>query len=36
VLTQGVIASWSVFMLLALAISFVAGVFVGHFLWKGP
>jgi hypothetical protein len=36
VLTQGVIASWSVFMLLALAISFVAGVFVGHFFWRGP
>jgi hypothetical protein len=35
VLTQGVIASWSVFMLLALAISFVAGVFVGHYLWRG-
>jgi phage FluMu protein Com len=35
VLTQGVIASWSLFMLLALAISFVAGLFAGHFLWKG-
>jgi hypothetical protein len=36
VLTQAVISSWAAFMLLALGISFVAGLFVGHFLWKGP
>ncbi len=35
VLTQSVITSWAVFMLMALGISFVAGLFVGHFLWKG-
>ena len=36
VLTQAVITSWATFMLLALGISFVAGLFVGHFVWKGP
>lgn len=36
VLSQAVITSWAVFMLLALGISFVAGLFVGHFVWKGP
>ncbi len=36
VLTQSVITSWAVFMLLALGISFLAGVVVGHFVWKGP
>ncbi len=35
VLTQSVITSWAVFMLLALGISFVAGVVVGHFVWTG-
>jgi phage FluMu protein Com len=36
VLTQSVITSWAAFMLLALGISFVAGVVVGHFVWKSP
>ena len=35
ILTQSVITSWAVFMLMALGISFVAGLFVGHFVWKG-
>jgi hypothetical protein len=35
VLSQAVLASWSVFVLLALAISFLAGLFAGHYLWKG-
>ncbi len=35
VLSQAVIGSWSAFVLLALAVSFVAGLFVGHFVWKG-
>ncbi len=35
VLTQSVITSWAAFMLLALGISFIAGVVVGHFVWKG-
>jgi len=34
VLSQAVLASWSVFVVLALAVSFVAGVFFGHFVWK--
>ena len=36
VLSQSVITSWAIFMLLALGISFIAGLFVGHFVWKGP
>lgn len=35
VLSQSVITSWAIFMLLALGISFIAGLFVGHFVWKG-
>lgn len=34
VLTHAVITSWAVFMLLSLGIAFVAGLFVGHFVWK--
>jgi DNA-directed RNA polymerase subunit RPC12/RpoP len=33
-ISQAVLASWSLFVLLALAISFVAGLFVGHYVWK--
>jgi phage FluMu protein Com len=35
VLSQAVLVSWSLFVLLALAISFLAGLFAGHYLWKG-
>ncbi len=34
VLAQSVLISWSLFVVLALAISFVAGLLVGHFFWK--
>ncbi len=33
-LPQSVLVSWSIFVLLALAVSFLAGLFAGHFLWK--
>ena len=34
VLPASVVLSWSVFALLGIALSFVAGLLMGHFLWK--
>jgi hypothetical protein len=34
VLPRSVVASWSLFVLLALALSFVAGLLAGHFVWR--
>jgi hypothetical protein len=34
VLPASVVLAWSVFVLAAIAMSFVAGLLIGHFLWK--
>ena len=34
VLSQSVLVSWSVFVLMALGVSFLAGIFAGHYVWK--
>jgi hypothetical protein len=34
VLPRSVVASWSLFVLLAQALAFVAGLLAGHFIWR--
>ena len=34
ILPASVVLSWSLFVLLGIALSFVAGLLMGHFLWK--
>jgi hypothetical protein len=34
ILPASVVLSWSLFALLGIALSFVAGLLMGHFLWK--
>jgi hypothetical protein len=34
VLPRSVAATWSLFVLLALALAFLAGLLAGHFVWK--
>ena len=34
-LTPGILASWSLFVFVAVGLAFVAGLLVGHFVWKG-
>ena len=34
VLPASVVLAWSLFVLAAIALSFLAGLLVGHFLWK--
>jgi hypothetical protein len=34
VLPASVVLAWSLFVLIAIALAFVAGLMVGHFLWK--
>jgi DNA-directed RNA polymerase subunit RPC12/RpoP len=36
VLPRSVVTAWSLFVLLALAMSFVAGLLTGHYLWRTP
>jgi hypothetical protein len=36
VLPASVVLAWSLFVLLGIALSFVAGLMMGHFLWKTP
>ena len=33
-LPASVVLSWSLFVLLAIALSFIAGLLMGHFLWR--
>jgi hypothetical protein len=35
VLPASVVLAWSLFVLAAVAMSFLAGLMIGHFLWKG-
>jgi hypothetical protein len=34
ILPASVVLAWSLFVLLGIALSFIAGLMVGHFLWK--
>jgi hypothetical protein len=34
VIPRSVVTAWSLFVLLALALAFIAGLLAGHFLWK--
>ncbi len=34
VLPRSVVASWSLFVILALALAFAAGLFAGHYVWR--
>ena len=34
-LTPGILASWSLFVFVAVGLAFVAGLLIGHFVWKG-
>jgi hypothetical protein len=36
ILPASVVLAWSLFVLAAIALSFLAGLLVGHFLWKAP
>jgi hypothetical protein len=36
VLSSSVVAAWMFFLLLGLALSFVGGLLVGHYLWRTP
>ena len=36
ILPAAVVLAWSVFVLAAIALSFLAGLLVGHFLWRTP
>ncbi len=33
-LPAGVVLAWSLFVLLAIGLSFIAGLLMGHFIWK--
>jgi hypothetical protein len=34
VLPRSVVASWSLFVLLAQALAFLAGLLAGHYIWR--